>query len=102
MRGNPSSGRIERSSLPVDSTASRNGYEYTPPVLSKVRIKGQDLPRSRKGAEVENPVSALDKQAKTLLNQWAECSLSRTRCESEDVFARVPCDEPFEDAGQDR
>ena len=26
MRGNPSSGRIERSSPPVDSTASRNGY----------------------------------------------------------------------------
>ena len=27
MRGNPSSGRIERSSPPVDSTASRNAYE---------------------------------------------------------------------------
>ena len=26
VRGNPSSGRIERSSPPVDSTASRNGY----------------------------------------------------------------------------
>ena len=31
MRGNPSSGHIERSSPPVDSTASRNGYRQVAP-----------------------------------------------------------------------
>ena len=52
-------------------------YEYTPPVLSKVRIAGQDLLRSTRRGDIGIPVSALDKRIKIVLNQCAECGLSR-------------------------